>query len=229
MKLLALDSAMEACSAALYVDGIVQERFELAPRQHARLLLPLAHALLKQAGIKLTELDALAFGHGPGSFTGIRIALGIVQGLALGCDRPVVGISTLAALAARALTDDECAQAAVAVDARMNQVYWGTYRRDTLEGVVLLDAEVLLEPVQVPRLSGGDWRAIGTGWIRHADALQQASGLDETSVHPELYPHAAEIARLAVGQIARGAGVAAAMAHPVYLRDQVAQKMSNKR
>lgn len=229
MKLLALDSSMEACSAALYLDGEVQERFEIAPRQHTQLLLPMAQALLDQAGIELAVLDALAFGHGPGSFTGIRIATGIVQGLALGCGRPVIGISTLAALAARALAGRSGMNAAVAVDARMNQVYWGCYRQDALEGVKALDADALLDPAQVPALGQGKWQAVGTGWGRYADVLQKATGLGVDSVHEELYPRASEIAVLAAKQIAREGGVTASTAQPVYLRDEVAQKMRDRR
>ncbi|MGH8459668.1 MAG: tRNA (adenosine(37)-N6)-threonylcarbamoyltransferase complex dimerization subunit type 1 TsaB, partial [Nevskiales bacterium] len=130
MKLLALDSATEACSVALYIDGEVRERFEVAPRRHTQLLMPMVHSLLAEAGIGFSDLDLLAYAQGPGSFTGLRIAAGAVQGLALGLDRPVIGISTLAALASRAMRVGQAQQVAVAMDARMNQVYWGQYALD---------------------------------------------------------------------------------------------------
>ena len=99
MKLLAVETSTEACSAALYIDGIVNERFELAPKEHTKLILPMIDSLMSDAGLKPQQLDALAFSCGPGSFTGVRIATGVIQGIALGADLPVVPVSTLAAIA----------------------------------------------------------------------------------------------------------------------------------
>jgi len=99
MKLLAVETSTEACSAALYIDGIVNERFELTPKEHTRLILPMIDSLMSDAGLKPQQLDALAFGCGPGSFTGVRIATGVIQGIAFGADLPVVPVSTLAAIA----------------------------------------------------------------------------------------------------------------------------------
>jgi tRNA threonylcarbamoyladenosine biosynthesis protein TsaB len=228
MKLLAFDSATEACSAALFIDGEVCERFEIAPRRHAALLLPMAQALLAEAGLRLKDLDALALAHGPGSFTGLRIALGAVQGLALGLDRPVVGVSTLRALAARTQRLHGAERVAVAMDARMGQVYWGQYGWDASRQCVALAADCLLDPAQAPRLEPAGWLPAGSGWQRYAAILGQATGLGEPARLLEPYPHAEEIARLAAPAVQRGEGVPASRVEPVYLRQQVAEKMKDR-
>ncbi|HXG29518.1 MAG TPA: tRNA (adenosine(37)-N6)-threonylcarbamoyltransferase complex dimerization subunit type 1 TsaB [Nevskiales bacterium] len=228
MKLLALDSATEACSAALLIDDEIRERFEIAPRRHAALLLPMTQALLAEAGLRLNDLDALALAHGPGSFTGLRIALGTVQGLALGLDRPVVGISTLMALAARTQRLHGAERVAVAMDARMGQVYWGEYGWDADRQCRALAADRLLDPAQAPRLDPAGWLPAGAGWQRYAGILGQATGLGEPVRVLEPYPHAAEIARLAAPAALRGEGVPASRVAPVYLRQQVAEKMKDR-
>jgi tRNA threonylcarbamoyladenosine biosynthesis protein TsaB len=224
MKLLALDSTTDACSAALYLDGAICERFEVAPRRHTALLLPMAHQLLMDAGVCLAELDYLAFTQGPGSFTGLRIAVGAVQGLALGLDRPVIGISTLAALAARAQRQHGASRVAVAMDARMGQVYWGQYELDDAGDLIRQVPDQLMKPGQVQPLPPGEWQAVGAGWLRYKDVLEAASGLRIGSMTVEQYPHAEDIARLAVERARLGEGVAAPLAQPVYLREQVAEK-----
>ena len=130
MKLLALDTATEACSAAVWVDGGVAERYLLAPRRHAALIMPMIEDVLAEAGLGVGHLDAIAFGRGPGAFTGIRIAVGITQGIAFAADVPVVPISTLAALALGAAREFEQTHIATALDARMGEIYWGVYRVD---------------------------------------------------------------------------------------------------
>ena len=128
MKLLAFETATEACSVALYLDGEVRERFEVAPRRHAELALPMAQALLDEAGIARAQLDAIAVGRGPGAFTGVRLAIALAQGIALALDRPVVPVSTLAVLAAGAPADGP-ARILAAIDARMGEVYAGAFGR----------------------------------------------------------------------------------------------------
>jgi tRNA threonylcarbamoyladenosine biosynthesis protein TsaB len=224
MKLLALDSATEACSAALYLDGVVRERFELAPRRHTALLLPMAQQLLADAGLRLTDLDYLAFTQGPGSFTGLRIAIGAVQGLALGLDRPVIGVSTLATLAARCQRLQGASSVAVALDARMGQVYWGRYGQDAEGQCRALATDTLELPEEVPQLPPGGWQAAGPGWLKYAVALTSASGLRPNLEALELYPHAEDLARLAAVRAQRGESVPATQAQPVYLREQVAKK-----
>ena len=146
MKLLALDTATEACSAALLVDDAIIERYELAPRRHAALILPMIEAVLAEAGIGVAQLDALAFGCGPGAFTGLRIAAGVAQGIALAGGLPVVPVSTLAAIACHAVARYGVERVAAAIDARMGEVYWGTYRAARDGGVVLMGAERVCSP-----------------------------------------------------------------------------------
>lgn len=227
MNLLALDSATDACSVALYLDGTVNERFEIAPRRHTQLLLPMVEVLLADAGISLAELDAIAYTRGPGSFTGLRITLGIVQGLAHGLDRPVIGISTLAVLAQRTLRTLEASRVAVAMDARMGQVYWGQYVLDEQGHCTALAEDSLHSPGDVPRLAAGAWQIAGAGWDQYSAELQHASGLTPAAAAVEKYPHAADLAILAVGQAVQKGSTPAHLARLSYLRDKVAEK-SNK-
>lgn len=224
MKLLALDSATDACSAALYLDGEVAERFEIAPRRHTQLLLPMAYQLLAEAGVSLKALDLLAFAQGPGSFTGLRIAVGAIQGLAMGLDRPVLGISTLKALAWRSQRLRQARRVAVAMDARMNQVYWGQYDLDDAGQCHAVVDDCLLDPEALTPLSGEHWQAAGSGWQRFAGLAERCA----ISVNPadiECYPHAEDVAWLAATQSQPGVAVVAHQVRPVYLRDHVAEKM----
>ena len=125
--LLALDTATECCSAALLHDGTVTARSEVIPRQHAQRLLPMIEELLGERQLRLQDVDALVFGRGPGAFTGVRIATGMVQGLAFAADKPVIAVSNLAALAQRAWREHGAETVAAAIDARMDEVYWGLY------------------------------------------------------------------------------------------------------
>ena len=158
MKLLAFETATEACSVAVYVDGEVLERFELAPRRHAELALPWADGLLAEAGVAKSQLDAIAVGRGPGAFTGVRLAVALAQGIALALDRPVLPVSTLAALAASATGDRILA----AIDARMGEVYLGVFERR--DGEVLSVAEELVVRPDLADLPAGEsWQGVGTG------------------------------------------------------------------
>ncbi len=145
MKLLALETATEACSAAVWVDGAVLERYEIAPRRHAVLILPMVEAVLAEAGLTMNQLDAIAVGRGPGAFTGVRIAIGIAQGLAFAGDLPVVPVSTLAALALGAAREMGQTRIATALDARMGEIYWGTWAVSD-DGVALLGEERVCAP-----------------------------------------------------------------------------------
>jgi tRNA threonylcarbamoyladenosine biosynthesis protein TsaB len=225
MKILAVDASTDACSAALLMDGEVHERYEMAPQQHTRLLMPMVHELLAETGNSLKSMDAYAFGQGPGSFTGLRIAIALVQGLAMGTDRPVIGISTLAALAQRAIRMDSATQVAAALDARMGQVYWGLFQAGASGYAEPFSAEAVLDPAQVPRLKAGEWMAVGNGWSSYRESLLQSSGLGPTSPDVDARPRAGEIARLAAPVLERGGGVPPAVAEPVYLRQQVARKI----
>ncbi len=127
--MLAVETSTEACSAALYSDGEIQEKFEIAPREHTKLILPMIDALMADADLKPQQLDALAFSRGPGSFTGVRISTGIIQGIALGADLPVVPVSTLAAIAHHYLKNSTAECAFTAMDARMGEIFWGVYQK----------------------------------------------------------------------------------------------------
>lgn len=217
--LLALDTATEACSVALLHDGRTFSHYEVAPRMHAQRLLPLIQQMLAEAGIAASALDAIAFGRGPGAFTGVRIAIGVVQGLAFGLDRPVLPVSNLAVLAQRAMREHGAEQVAAAIDARMDEVYWGCYRATGGE-MCLQGVEAVLPPEQAqgPRGSSGDWFGAGTGWGSHAERI----ALKPVAMDGTLLPHAADLLALAQFAWARGEALAADQAQPVYLRDQVA-------
>jgi tRNA threonylcarbamoyladenosine biosynthesis protein TsaB len=224
MKLLALDTATEACSAALLIDNDVRERFDIAPRGHARLLLPMLEALLTEAGLKPNQLDAIAFGRGPGSFTGVRIATGVVQGIAFAADLPVLPISTLAALARDGFQRSAATHVYAAIDARMGEIYCAAYRRDAHGEAELIGAEQVMSAAAVCRPCAGDWFGIGTGWGEYAPALHACFAATLQGVDASALPRAAHIARLAALEYAAGRSVSADQAMPVYLRNQVTHK-----
>lgn len=221
MILLALETATEQCSAALYRDGELHARSLHAPRRHAELLLPLCDELLAEAGVARSAIDAIAFGRGPGSFTGVRLAVSVAQGLAFALGRPVLPVSTLAALA---LAAPRGARNILAVlDARMGEVYAAAYRRDADDTLQILGEESvgMAATLHVPQAEA--WFGIGSGWGAYADGLRTrlgAAGL--AGVDAAAQPQAAAVARLAAPVFAAGGGLPAAQALPVYLRDKVA-------
>ncbi len=225
MKLLALETATEACSVAVWIDGEVRERFEIAPRRHAELALPWAEGLLADAGIARSQLDAIAVGRGPGAFTGVRLAIAIAQGIALALDRPVVPVSTLAALAMQAEGDRILA----AIDARMGEVYSAAFARDG-EGMAALSAETVGAPgdVMMPGDESG-WHGVGTGFAAGEGILQQRLQQRLAHVDAAALPHAADVARLAASAFARGESVAPERLEPAYLRDNVALTLEQQR
>ncbi|EIK52674.1 metal-dependent protease molecular chaperone [Stutzerimonas stutzeri TS44] len=216
--LLALDTATEACSVALLHDGRVLSHYEVIPRLHAQRILPMIQTLLAEAGIGLSALDAIAFGRGPGAFTGVRIAIGVVQGLAFALERPVLPVSTLATIAQRAWREHGATQVAAAIDARMDEVYWGCYREHAGE-MQLCGGEAVLPPEQagLPRDATGAWFGAGTGW-GYAERIPVAVSATDA----RLLPHAEDLLRLATFAWQRGEAVEADQAQPVYLRDNVA-------
>ncbi len=216
--LLALDTATEACSVALLHDGQLLSRYEVIPRLHAQRLLPMVRELLDEAGIAASALDAIAFGRGPGAFTGVRIAIGVVQGLAFALQRPVLPISDLACIAQRAWRERGVRQVAVAIDARMDEVYWGCYREQDGE-MRLAGLEAVLPPeaVTLPRDATDAWFGAGTGWAYSGRLPVAVEAHDAT-----LLPHAEDLLRLATFAWTRGEAVEAEQAQPVYLRDNVA-------
>ncbi|MEO7478576.1 MAG: tRNA (adenosine(37)-N6)-threonylcarbamoyltransferase complex dimerization subunit type 1 TsaB [Lysobacteraceae bacterium] len=218
MKLLAIETATEACSVALSIDGEVRERFEIAPRRHGELVLPWADALLTEAGIVKSQLDAIAVGRGPGAFTGVRLAVAIAQGIALALDRPVVAISTLAALAMQ--SDGETILAAI--DARMGEIYCAAFSRDTDGLVAALAAEQLARPDATVVQERRDWIGVGSGFSAIDGALVNALGDRLLRCDPAALPHAADVARLGARAFANGEAVAPEKLEPAYLRNNVA-------
>lgn len=226
MKLLALDTSSEGCSAALFVDGSMTERFEIAPRGHTRLLMPMVRELLAEQGLVPAELDGLAFACGPGSFTGLRIATGVIQGLAYGLDLPVVPVSSLAAVAADAIARFSLSEGdgiAVAFDARMGEVYWACFvcRAGQPE---LMGNEQVCAPESIALVPGiSSWFGVGQGWgLRNSFPVDVTGAMKE--IDESLVPRASRVAGIAALAFDGGAGVAAAQAQPVYVRDEVAWK-----
>jgi tRNA threonylcarbamoyladenosine biosynthesis protein TsaB len=224
-RILALDTATEACSAAVLVDGEVLERFKLAPREHTALLLPMVNELMAEAGMELGQLDAIAFGRGPGSFTGLRIAAGLTQGLALGADLPVLPVSDLAALALQAWRRLGWTELMVCQDARLQEFFAGAFRIDPQgDQTVPLESwpEALVTAAELNERAGGFQRVIGSGWTTPGGLQAVRPGmLVEAAIQ---FPRAADVARLGKLALVAGGGLPAHMALPVYLRDQVAQK-----
>ena len=195
-----------------------------AVQQHSQLILPMIEDLLADAGLELTQLDGIAFGAGPGSFTGLRIACGVAQGLAFGAGLPVVPVGTLAALAQEAGAPKVIA----CLDARMGEIYHAAYRCDGGHWTEVAAPGV--GPVQsAPVLDGDGWFGCGSGFAVYADALAKRYGRQVDGVAAGLHPHARSIARLAAPVLAAGGGLPAEQAAPVYVRDKVALKMHEQR
>lgn len=224
--LLALETATDACSAALCIGDEVRERFEIAPRGHVSLLLPFINDLLADAGLTVSQLDAVAFGCGPGSFTGLRIAAGMAQGIAFGADLPVVPVSTLAALAQGCVREQGAGAVLAALDARMQEVYFGAYRAQADGLVALAGEEVVCAPqaVPLPGAADSDWYAAGEGWDRYADLLRARLPFTLAGTAATARPHAADVAVLGALRFRQGGALPAEQAAPVYLRNNVAAK-----
>lgn len=223
MRILALETSTEYCSVALWQDGNVVNRSELVGQRHSELLIGILDNLLHEAGVKLTELDGIAFGAGPGSFTGVRIACGVTQGLALGADLPVVGVCTLQALAQAAGHD----KVITALDARMGEIYHAVYEKQAGSWVTICEPNLCL-PQLAQQVKGSGWFGTGSGFAMHGAVLDnryagQIAGSDTLAV-----PQAIAIAEFAAPLFAAGQGMDAAQAMPFYLRDKVALKTSER-
>ncbi|WP_409525250.1 tRNA (adenosine(37)-N6)-threonylcarbamoyltransferase complex dimerization subunit type 1 TsaB [Nitrincola sp. MINF-07-Sa-05] len=237
-RILALDTSTDACSVALLVDGEVQEDFRIAPRRHTHLLLPMVEAIMSDAGLSFGQLDAIAFGRGPGSFAGIRIATGAAQGLALAVDIPLIPVSTLQAMAVDAAsrvadsrsTDIRTTEKVfvAALDARMNEIYWSALQVDDDYAVT----ERLPEQVSSPQAlilpaDMTSWVAIGSGW-RYLDQMTPDIRDQVNNPDLDLYPRAGAMLKLAERAFANGQLIQADDATPVYLRDEVAWKKKDQ-
>ena len=235
MRILAIDTATESCSAALWVDGNVSAREKHLERGHAAHILLMVHELLAEAALTLPGLNAIAFGHGPGAFTGVRLAASVAQGLAFGSGLPVVPVSDLRALAQRALeTLPEATRVLVATDARMHEVYWGCFYRDG-EGLAGALGEERVGPPDQVRLpeSWADTAqhpvavcGAGSGFAAYPQ-LQNVLAAAPAPILDRLLPRAQEVARLAVPEVRKGRALPPEQALPVYLRDDVTHKRAS--
>jgi len=223
MRILALETSTEYCSVALWQDGAVTEYCELVGQKHSEILMAMLNDLLREASVKLAQLDGIAFGMGPGSFTGVRIACGVTQGLAFGASLPVAGICTLQALAEASGKEKVIA----ALDARMGEIYHAAYeKRDGAWAVV--SEPCLCKPEDAPQVLGKEWFGAGSGFAMHGEILSERYAGQLQSADGTAVPQAAVIAALGAAQFARGLGKDAAEALPLYLRDKVALKTSER-
>lgn len=222
MKVLAIDAATEACSVALNVDGRIQENYQIAPRRHTQLLLKDIDALLKAAALSARELDVVAYGCGPGAFTGVRLTLSVSQAFAYGHDLSLLPVGTLESLAWQTdAAHDE--HVFVALDARMGQVYFAAYKR-TAQGLHCLIEPSVADPDQVETLSASaPWRLAGSGLSRYPSLAQR---ICKTGTLVEMpFPRAAGMAELAVHKLQAGVQpVAPIDATVMYVRNEVAAK-----
>jgi len=226
MKLLAIETSTEACSVAVWIDGQVMERFEIAPRRHTELVLPWAGELLAEAGIAKSQLDAIAVGRGPGAFTGVRLAVALVQGMALALDKPVLPISTLASLALPAMPSDLAQQqdlrVLAAIDARMGELYLGLFRGDSRQLLTGVGEEWMASTAAPALALDFPVVGVGSGFAADSQALVAALGGRLASFDSNALPHAADVARLAALAFERGEAIAADLLEPAYLRNKVA-------
>lgn len=238
MKLLAIDASEAACSAALLNGEHILERCITTARQHNEHLLPMLQDLLAEASLSLDQLDGIAFACGPGSFTGVRIAAAVTQGIALASDLLVVSVSSLRALAQGVARQQQARQVLAGFDARMNEVYWGAYQLDA-EGIMQIQGTECLSSPDVltmpPSIKGSDifygknkslkdWHGAGSAWATYSDMLQAQFGTDVSAIHSTAIVQAQDVAYIAAADLAAGRYITAEQALPVYLRNQVAKK-----
>jgi tRNA threonylcarbamoyladenosine biosynthesis protein TsaB len=228
MKLLAIDTTESGCSAALHIEGENHGIFELAPRKHSELILPMIDRVLSDSGVSQSQLDAVAFCRGPGSFTGVRIAASVAQGLAVAQDLPIVAISSLTALAQGCYRRLAKTQVLAGLDARMSEVYWTAC--ELREGVMqAIDCEVVARIEDLVSIQGGQWWGVGSAWDEFESELngqfpEQVQGVDRGQTIDAL-----DVAALAAVAYAKGETVSIDQAVPIYLRDDVAAKPKAKR
>ncbi len=226
-NILALDTSTENCSAALSINGQVLVRELESPREHTKRILPMVDSLLTEAGIKLKDLDALAFGRGPGSFTGVRIGTGIAQGLAFGADLPMLPISTLAAMAQGAHRLHNVTDVLPAIDARMGEIYFAHYKLNEAGVMTLVDKEIVVTPDQLLadfNKSETAFHTLGTGWSTYAEQLAGLNVAQLTACEGIQFPSALDMLVIAAAEFELGHAVAVEDAMPVYVRDTVTWK-----
>ena len=219
MNILAVETSGDYCSVALWRDGKIDDREMLSGQRQSGMLMDMVHALMNDCGVVLRQMDGIAYGAGPGAFTGLRVACGVVQGLAMGVDKPVVGIGTLMALA----QTTRASRVVCCIDARMSEVYHAAYERQA-EGWRVVHAPGVYAPDGVPPLPGNDWQACGNGFAVYGDPLLGRYAGQLSGIDAEAYPRARAVAALSAPVFAAGGGLPAERAAPLYVRDKVALK-----
>ncbi|WP_448214053.1 tRNA (adenosine(37)-N6)-threonylcarbamoyltransferase complex dimerization subunit type 1 TsaB [Colwellia sp. MEBiC06753] len=225
MKLLAIDASTEACSVALLNQQEIISNFELCPQSHSLVLLPMVDRLLAESGFKLSDFDALVYGRGPGSFTGVRIGIGVAQGLAFAADIPTIGISTMQAMAQQAFVAHQQEKVSVAIDARMSEVYCSNWQANEQGIMQLTDSEQVMSPGDFAKQmleQDNPVYGVGTGWQAYSAELN-AICANQNNIEV-LYPNAKYMLAQAKQALALGEAVPAEQAQPVYVRDTVSWK-----
>jgi tRNA threonylcarbamoyladenosine biosynthesis protein TsaB len=223
LKIIAVDTSTDYCSAASWIDGEIDSRGAHAGHSHSELLLGMVDSLLESRKLRARDLDGIAYGIGPGSFTGLRIACGVVQGIAFGADLPVVGVGTLLAMAAG--TDAQ--RVVCALDARMHEIYHAAYEKRGDAWYAIHEPSVCA-PDAAPELTGGGWFGCGGGFHTYGAVLAARYGAQLQSVDAARYPHAAQVVSLAAPRFAANDTVTAEHAAPLYLRDKVALRIDER-
>ena len=226
--ILAIDTATEAFSVAIKLSNKqIVEHYQLAPRLHSKLILSTIKSLLKQHKLNKSDLSAIVFGKGPGSFTGVRIAVSVAQGLSAGLSIPIVGVSTLASMAQYAYRTTQHSHISCAIDARMQQVYWAEYQ--IIKGKAqLINNEQVVSPEQVHLSSNNDYYGVGSGWISYQETLKNSLAEHNISNVIELFPHAYDMINLAEESLANNKNCTIDNAMPTYLRNNVAKTIKER-
>lgn len=221
-KILAMETSTDGCSAALLFDNKILNRFVVASRQHTKFIFPMIHELLDEAHLDLNQIDAIAFGCGPGSFTGVRLSASIVQGIAFAVNLPVVKISSLRAVAQAVFEEMGASKVLVAQDARMQEIYFGKYQVDVWGIMQAIEEDKLIAPGSINIAINDDFIGVGGGWKVYRDALAACCRVSLQETDSNLYPQAKYIAKLALSDFSKLLTVSVEDALPVYLREEVA-------
>ncbi len=228
MKIIAIETATESCSAALLINSELIQKLSLEPRQHSQLILPMIDELLAEAELKLTDLDGFAFSCGPGSFTGVRIACGVAQGITFGANLPAIPISTLQTLAQGIYRQYQKTAVISALDARMNEIYWGEYRLNHNQIMTLENQELIIKPQQASFPTESDWVGAGSGWQTETNLTEYANQQKKlNTIYPDAICYAQDVVLLAKQALIQGEYCKAEDINPIYLRQKVAKKAQN--
>ena len=219
MKILAIDTTTEACSAALHVDGETIEKYEVAPRKHAELILPMIDSLLAESEQSLTGLDALAFARGPGAFTGVRLCTSVAQGLAYSADLPVIPVSTLAALAQGVDSEDDIIVSMI--DARMGEIYWGTFKKNKHNIVASVSDEEVCKPEDFEFDTTMTCIPVGSGWQRYQDLFSSSLNTKSEKSKTDSLPRAIDVLEISLSKHRGTTYRNAKEALPKYIRNKV--------